>query len=156
MEQITQRDIEKIRIRAKNYKAESVILFSKYSISYLDKIRNSLQIISLSTLGYFGTIQKSLSSCNVFFFSLSIFLGLISYAFSYLFCIREANFYSDLEKNLSKAFPTMKEYKEMMGNEDNIRNEYKNKERFYTFSIISLILQIIILLFTLFSLHQKS
>lgn len=141
--------IEELRRRAKDNKAQSVIFFTKLSEGYLDKTRSILFLVSFSLLGYLGTIQKSLSFGEAIFIIFSIFSGLVSYIFSYKYSLSLANYYAELEENLRVAFPTQKQYENMLLNENNIRKKHKNRHIPQAFAVIGMITQALVLIIIL-------
>lgn len=153
MNKITQEiiAIEEIRRRAKDNKAKNAEAFSFQSEMYLDKTRNVLFIFGFSSLAYLGTIQKSLSSCEVIMLLISNMFGVISYFYSYKYSISLSQYYSDLERNLSTSFPNQDEYSKMLDNEAMIDKKHSKRYLPQLVSILSMSLQALVLFASLLS-----
>lgn len=116
-----------MRRRAKDNKAQIAGEFAKLSELYFEKMRNILFLIAFALFAYTGAVGVRLSLYEITFLTLSMFLGIISYFFSYQHTRVFSDYYSDLEQNLVIAFPTVEEYKEMVNQEKNIREKHKNR-----------------------------
>ncbi|MCD8484544.1 hypothetical protein LRY65_05660 [Candidatus Woesebacteria bacterium] len=141
--------IEDLRRRAKDNKAQNAAQFATLSESYLDKTRNVLFLISFAILTYLGAIQKTLTTCETVFLLASIIFGIVSYLGSYRYAWALSRYYSDLERNLARAFPSQEEYNQMLLNESSISTQHSRRHVPQFFALGFLLAQALVLFSTL-------
>ncbi|MGE4555034.1 MAG: hypothetical protein AB7D02_02850 [Candidatus Paceibacterota bacterium] len=146
MEQI---NIEEIRRRAKDNKANNGYFYLKYALDSLDKLRNIFFLATFALIGYLGaTKMQFISKTSIRYLVLSIIFGFASYLFLYLFSFGKAKMYSDLEKNLSQSvFPTIEDYNNILRDEQFIYRKYNYLNIWYFLQLITVVIQGILLIF---------
>jgi hypothetical protein len=139
--------IEELRRRAKDNKAKNALEFTKLSDVYFEKSRNMFFLICFAMLSYFTSTQTVLSKFESFLLLISLLSGVASYFYSYLYMSSLAKYYSDLEINMSAAFPTENEYNQMLKNENSLSAKYSDRHKnnfiavsFFFLQVISLII----------------
>lgn len=123
-------NVEQLRQRSKDNKAENGRFFLEQALSGLDKLRNVLFLASFAIVGYLGAIEeKSLETKSIQLILSSLSLGLVSYLFLYIFSIKKTEMYSQLEKNMSASTvlsaDPYSQYGEMVNSEEPIYEKFR-------------------------------
>lgn len=142
--------IEEIRRRAKDNKSELANLFYQASEQHIDKTRNYLFLLNLGIIGYLGSVNKGLSKSEITILTLPLIIGFSSIIFSYKYALNNANYYAELEKNLSTSFLTREQYNSALEKEDKIRKKYSNRHTAQFLSIFSIVIQFVLTVIAIF------
>lgn len=144
MRQLTQEDflVEDLRRRAKDNKAKLGHEFAVLSEKYLESTRNYAFLISLGFIGYIGGVKQDLTDWDISFVVISLLSGIVSIYNSYRYAYKNANYYSDLEENLSTAFLTATEYEQVIGSEVSIKKRHEKRHVNQAIAVWSLWIQL--------------
>ena len=153
MSKVEDYHIEELRKRAKDYKAEATQFFLNTSLQTLQSLSNLILLTSFAILGYLRTFDKIKINNNLFLcLKFSILSGILFTVFLFLFNSITSSYYSDLEQIWSVGYINEETYNENLNQEGKIKHHYSYRHQFYKLSILALSIQVILLVYVLFSL----
>ncbi len=134
-------DIEEIRRRAKDNKAENGKYYATHAFESLTQLRNLLLALTTAGIAFFQTLPESSSKLNLLI--ASFIVGIVSYICFYLAMMAEANYYSVIEKMFSTTNISISEYNDAINKEQKAKDNFRNP--WYLVSFLCLLLQAVLI-----------